>query len=158
MSKPPSWIRAKAYEAKWGRWRSALKAFLHKVDADIASSPNNEGTLPNKELSVSGKPRINRRSRPAFDNVKRRDNISIGLRYDVLRRDRFHCVICGANPATRIGCELHVDHKIPMSRGGHTVIDNLRTLCNVCNVGKGAKLEEDDANIRVHSDAPEGGA
>jgi len=75
-------------------------------------------------------------------NSSRRD-ITLGIRYDVLRRDRFRCVICGANPAAHLNCELHVDHIIPVVRGGTTILENLRTLCSQCNVGKGAKVEHE---------------
>lgn len=147
MSRPPSWIRAKAYEAKWSTWRNALKAFLKQVDADVASSRENESVTPNQETAESRKSRTNRpHNNVSSQNARRRD-ISLGLRYDVLRRDRFRCVICGASPASRIGCELHVDHKIPISRGGNTTIENLRTLCGECNVGKGAKLEQDTHSV-----------
>lgn len=147
MSRQPSWIRAKAYEAKWGRWRSALKAFLRQVDTDIASSHNSENVKPKEEVAESRKLRNNWHHNNLSSENRRRRDISLGLRYDVLRRDRFRCVICGANPAARIECELHVDHVIPISRGGSTNIKNLRTLCNACNVGKGAKLEEDIGNV-----------
>jgi 5-methylcytosine-specific restriction endonuclease McrA len=33
---------------------------------------------------------------------------------------------------------LHIDHIVPWSKGGTTVFDNLRTACDVCNLGKGA--------------------
>jgi len=36
MDRPPSGIHAGAYEAKWGTWRNALKAFLGRVTADVA--------------------------------------------------------------------------------------------------------------------------
>ena len=62
-----------------------------------------------------------------------------GLRYDVFRRDGFRCQICGASQAS--GATLHVDHIIPVSKGGKTELSNLRTLCDRCNIGKGAKLE-----------------
>lgn len=65
------------------------------------------------------------------------------LRYDVLKRDGFRCQICGATQAD--GVKLHVDHIIPVSKGGKTEINNLRTLCEECNVGKGAKIEDEEA-------------
>jgi 5-methylcytosine-specific restriction endonuclease McrA len=36
------------------------------------------------------------------------------------------------------GVELHVDHVTPWSKGGETTLANLQTLCNKCNLGKGA--------------------
>lgn len=71
-------------------------------------------------------------------NVERSE-ISDSLRYDVLNRDGFACVICGAKKSQ--GARLHVDHIVPVSRGGKSEISNLRTLCERCNIGKGAKVE-----------------
>ena len=62
--------------------------------------------------------------------------ISSKLRYQVLKRDHFKCCICGASPAKNAGVELHIDHIIPWSKGGETVIENLQTLCSRCNIGK----------------------
>ena len=57
------------------------------------------------------------------------------LRYYVLKRDRFACVLCGARAAR--GAVLHVDHKTPKALGGQTCSENLQTLCESCNRGKG---------------------
>lgn len=62
------------------------------------------------------------------------------LRYDILRRDNFKCVICGKNAQDDI--KLHVDHIIPIAKGGKTVVSNLRTLCEDCNLGKSDKYDE----------------
>lgn len=61
------------------------------------------------------------------------------LRYDVLKRDGFRCQICGAT--AKDGYKLHVDHIVPVSKGGKTELSNLRTLCERCNMGKSDKLE-----------------
>jgi 5-methylcytosine-specific restriction endonuclease McrA len=45
--------------------------------------------------------------------------------------------MCGASPAKDPRTVLHVDHIVPWSKGGETTEDNLRTLCEVCNVGRG---------------------
>jgi 5-methylcytosine-specific restriction endonuclease McrA len=61
--------------------------------------------------------------------------VSLALRFQVLRRDDFVCVHCGRRPPKVI---LHVDHVIPWSAGGRTQLENLRTTCSDCNLGKGA--------------------
>lgn len=66
------------------------------------------------------------------------------LRYDILKRDGFRCVLCGRT--VNDGIKLHVDHIIPVSKGGKTVKENLRTLCEECNWGKSDKYDEDGIN------------
>lgn len=71
--------------------------------------------------------------------VKQRRLMTDSLRYDILKRDNFRCQICGAT--AKDGYKLHVDHIVPVSKGGLTEPSNLRTLCERCNMGKGAKIE-----------------
>ena len=66
--------------------------------------------------------------------------VTRAMRYDVLRRDDFHCVRCGRGRED--GVKLHVDHILPVSRGGKTVMSNLQTLCEDCNCGKGNRYLE----------------
>lgn len=61
------------------------------------------------------------------------------LRYDILKRDGFKCVLCGAT--AKDGAKLHVDHILPVAKGGKTVKSNLRTLCDQCNLGKKDKFD-----------------
>ena len=68
-----------------------------------------------------------------------RSRLTDSLRYDVLRRDNFRCQICGSS--ANDGVKLHVDHIIPVSKGGKTIRSNLRTLCDRCNIGKSDKIE-----------------
>jgi len=65
--------------------------------------------------------------------------MSDSLRYDIMLRDGFRCTICGASAAD--GVTLHVDHIVPVSKGGRTEMSNLRTLCDRCNLGKRDKIE-----------------
>lgn len=64
---------------------------------------------------------------------------------DILKRDNFKCVICGRTPK-KDGITLHVDHIIPVSKGGKTEPENLRTLCSICNLGKSDKYDENGLN------------
>jgi len=49
------------------------------------------------------------------------------------------CCYCGIS----IKNNLHIDHKIPLSRGGQHSIDNLVPSCKKCNLSKGSKLIEE---------------
>lgn len=62
------------------------------------------------------------------ENKKHRTKIAHKLRYFILSRDSFKCVLCGSN------ITLEVDHidDIP----NNNIESNLRTLCHSCNVGK----------------------
>ena len=63
-------------------------------------------------------------------------NVSLSLRLNVLNRDNFKCVFCGKSPATDFGTKLHIDHRVPFSKGGKSTLENLQTLCEECNLGK----------------------
>ena len=66
------------------------------------------------------------------------------LRYDVMKRDNFRCKLCGLSADD--GAVLHVDHIVPVAKGGKTEMSNLRTLCDRCNLGKRDKYDEDGIN------------
>ena len=61
------------------------------------------------------------------------------MRYEILKRDNYRCQICGST--AQDGVKLHIDHIIPVSKGGKTVPENLRVLCDRCNLGKSDKIE-----------------
>ena len=46
----------------------------------------------------------------------------------------YKCKVCGASASD--GAKLEVDHIIPISKGGKSVMDNLQTLYKSCNRGK----------------------
>lgn len=131
MNHPPSRITGHAYAVKFGRWVRAKQAFVDRVNADIAEAGGGELQTP---LTSTAEGTI-KRSKPRQEDLHA---IPVGLRYQVLRRDRFKCVLCGRSPATDPSVVLHVDHVLAFSRGGKTRLDNLRSLCDDCNIGKGA--------------------
>ena len=64
------------------------------------------------------------------------------LRLAVFKRDGFMCCDCGYQAHDSRGRRLHVDHIIPVSLGGTNDIDNLQTLCDLCNIRKSDKLPD----------------
>lgn len=140
MDVPPSCIPSGAYEAKWGTWTKALLAFLEQVGSHSPETESSTSALtPIEEGNTEPAPCPRTAARVLKGQHQRQ--IKLGLRYEVLRRDRFRCVLCGASPATDVHCDLHVDHIVPYSKGGKTAAENLRTVCKQCNLGKSAKLE-----------------
>lgn len=125
MKLPPSRITGKAYARKWGTWTKAIYAFVeYAAETEMPSEDRREERAESVASTPDQGPRL----------------ASVRLRYQVLVRDGFRCVLCGASPATTLGCELHVDHIVPYSKGGRTVFENLRALCSACNLGKRADL------------------
>lgn len=71
---------------------------------------------------------------PHTHKAEERAKMTHALRYEVLRRDGYRCRCCGLSVAQ--GGVLHVDHIVPVSKGGRTTKDNLQALCASCNLGK----------------------
>lgn len=70
---------------------------------------------------------------------RKRTNIPRGLRHEVFKRDNYTCREWGAKKSD--GATLHVDHIIPVSKGGTDELDNLQTLCSDCNLNKSNLLQ-----------------
>jgi len=118
LANSPSTISQYPYNRRFGSWSAALRAFVEYANgSDI------------EEIAVSSQTAIPERRKTGRDP-------SIRLRWKVLQRDNFKCCACGLSPAITPGIELHVDHIIPWSKGGDTIIENLQTLCSKCNLGK----------------------
>ena len=129
MNIPPSKISLGGYEGRFGKWSSALQAFVDYINSekpDVEEQQVEVQIIEQKKTITS----------------EERRGISLGLRYKVLSRDRFKCVKCGISPSTDINCKLHIDHIIPFSKGGLTTFENLQTLCSNCNLGKGNRYKE----------------
>jgi len=116
LAKAPSTVSQSPYNRRFSSWTAALEAFVEYANAGGTDAPT---VAPSNE----SQPKTGR-------------DPSLRLRWHVLQRDRFTCRACGASPAITQGVELHVDHIIPWSKGGETVLSNLQTLCSVCNLGK----------------------
>lgn len=110
-------ISYKAYERRFGKWSVALKSFIDYY--------NSQESLRFYEIKV----------KPDTTHKTSRD-INLNMRWKVMSRDNFKCCACGASPAKDPSVDLHVDHIIPWAKGGETVIENLQTLCSICNFGK----------------------
>lgn len=111
-------ISYKAYERRFGKWSIALKSFVNYYNS------SDDTTLQDNEF------------RNCTSTHRTSRDINLRLRFLVMQRDNFKCCLCGASPAKDPSVELNIDHIVPYSKGGETVLENLQTLCSRCNLGK----------------------
>jgi hypothetical protein len=121
IQKPLSRYSAGTYERRFGTWRKALEKFVIYMGNEMLSS--SENAIQNTSLE------------PVSKHKTKRD-INWRLRFLVMRRDNFKCKNCGRSPATDINIVLHIDHIKAWANGGETLLENLQTLCSICNIGK----------------------
>lgn len=114
----PSTISQGPYKRRFGSWSTTLKAFVNFANGTGIEIEATKTELNNTDRRETGR------------------EPSLRLRWHVLKGDHFKCRVCGASPAITPGVELHVDHIVPWSKGGETVLENLQTLCSNCNLGK----------------------
>lgn len=96
--------------------------FFAKQAADAAKAK--QAPAPTKRTPTT-------RASAPYERAKMRPS----LRFKILQRDGFKCVLCGRAAAD--GAKLHVDHKVAIAIGGKTEETNLHSLCQDCNLGKG---------------------
>lgn len=68
--------------------------------------------------------------------------ISGTIRYEVLKRAKFRCELCGISAEIKA---LEVDHIVPRNRGGSDDLSNFQALCYSCNA---MKRDRDDTDFR----------
>jgi len=163
MDRSPSTVGKNAYIKRYDGWRNALKAFVERANSEAddiptpdserqPSTPAERAELTSGSVAVANdglkkgsqtnaRSRVPRKITTTIQPEDRRDP-SIGLRFKVLQRDRFKCVLCGDHPARNAECVLHVDHILPWSKDGKTREENLRTLCAKCNIGRGNRFAD----------------
>lgn len=72
-----------------------------------------------------------------FEYAAKRPPIPRHLRDAVIERDGMVCGICGEEiPAG----DLHIDHVVPIARGGSDALGNLQPAHSLCNLRKGARV------------------
>ena len=124
-------VSSGTYKHRFGSWTKACLKFIEdKMGGNIFS--DDELSLDQKARNPIGK----NDERVVTYKAENSRTIPLGIRLKVLDRDNFRCIFCGRSPATDLGVRLHIDHKIPFSKGGKSTIENLQTLCEECNLGK----------------------
>lgn len=108
------------------RWKGKKRA-VSFIELQI-----NKGRMEYGLEKISVK--IDYTSKPQQSVKRKRTHIPRGLRKEVFKRDNYTCKECGAKKSE--GATLHIDHIIPISKGGTDELSNLQTLCADCNLNK----------------------
>lgn len=64
-------------------------------------------------------------------------------RLAIIERDERRCYLCGRENLKNH--EIHLDHVVPIARGGSHTAQNLRVACAPCNMTKGASMPSEEA-------------
>lgn len=97
-------------------------------------------TEQGKEVAYRG--RLKRRSH------KHKVSFAPHRRMEILERDNWKCQSCGikvqdeSKGKWNTPNKCHIDHIIPISKGGNSEPKNLRVLCRTCNLSKRDKQDE----------------
>jgi ATP adenylyltransferase len=98
---------------------------------------------------------LTRRGSGIFEHRKKsKGYISGTLRYEILKRARFRCELCGISADEKA---LELDHILPRNHGGTDDRSNLQALCYSCNAMKRDRDDTDFREIRESYEKREGG-
>jgi len=121
------------------RRRDAATAEFRELSDDL-EEPLDELSLEEIELRVAALKR-----RQKYLRGRERKLVTRSLRVRILDRDKHTCQLCGAKAPD---VPLHVDHIVPIAKGGRSVEENLHVLCAACNVGKSSRLLQSFKRVR----------
>ncbi|MFR4017854.1 MAG: HNH endonuclease [Clostridia bacterium] len=76
-----------------------------------------------------------------YHSKNQRKLMTKDLRKKIMYRDHYTCQNCGKYMPDEVG--LHIDHIVPVSKGGKTISSNLQVLCSKCNGSKSNRVLKD---------------
>lgn len=106
---------------KKGKTREEVDELMGIVEPSEAEAAKEEMLEPQK---------------PHVQDVKHREKLDKNLRAEVLRRDGYKCVCCGAGEGLPINFALtllQAHHKVSVANHGPDTLDNLVTVCPNCH-------------------------
>jgi len=113
-----------------GIW--VFNGFFHLTDA----FQHNDGkrNVFKFKLELAENPGVNEAS--SDKKLEHSRIIPSAVKYEVWKRDKGRCVLCGSEN------NLHFDHELPFSKGGSSLLAaNIRILCARHNLSKSDKIE-----------------
>lgn len=118
---------AKLAEARRMTDRTTRRQCLEEVESALTAFRNANLAIGFNELDLA-----DRLTEPRTVSGHRR-HIPREVKIAVYERCGGRCVECEAT------YPLHIDHMVPLARGGSDGVSNLQVLCDRCNLRKGAR-------------------
>jgi len=125
------WIEPHDINAFNNRFDSLI-SLLNRREEHVNQISTNESTLSGGYAQDYTAMSFDLAEPPLPVKLGKRRTIPAEVQRQVMDRDNGQCVLCGS------GESLQYDHIIPFSKGGGNQPDNLRILCQSCNLSKGA--------------------
>lgn len=132
--------RKKRYETNKESENEYSKRYSQK-NAESLKEKNKQYRNSDKGREVSYKRSLKRRS------YKHKVQFTPHERSEILERDNWTCQYCNITVHDRhtgdwnTPDKAHIDHIVPLSKGGSSELNNLQVLCRTCNLSKNDKLE-----------------
>jgi len=122
------------YRAKNKDSAKDRNAKLYKKNKDKVKAQHREwrNANPDKVIAIAKVHNHNRRARI----ISSKGKLSLGIEEKLLSLQKSRCAICRTS-LKKIG--YHLDHVIPLARGGKNVDSNVQLTCPKCNHEKSSK-------------------
>ncbi len=110
------------YQSSNDKNRNALNSSLNQLEQEF--------------IWIEKKLEIARDKLSSVESGLRRKKLPENMRLTIYAKYDFQCAICSVDLKL---VKPHIDHIIPISKGGADSLENLQPLCETCNLRKGSK-------------------
>lgn len=125
-------------KSKLATWNKHKKQYTDKKSKDMVKATNKKYRSSAKGKASNLNTRVRR-----LATLESAGSVT-SKEVEKLLKDTTTCSWCNKN-LSDTGVVTHIDHHVPLSKGGSNTIDNLRAICSTCNLSKGPKLPEEFA-------------
>lgn len=138
------------------KWRNQNREYVRERDKNYRQEHLEQEKAKDKKYRDSHKEKIAEKGRKYrethkdyfYNKARERKNnqlkrsdgtITLDTELKILEAQNYLCDYCGDD----ISKKKHLDHILPLDKGGLHTITNIHFTCSSCNLSKGAKLEEE---------------
>lgn len=122
------------------QWKRDNKEKVKKLNAERYK--RNKYSYKKYKQSINGKCSAAAYGRLRRYRINNKSDGSITTKSlnDLLKKQMFKCAYCDSDLIISIPFSVHLDHVVPLSKGGSHTIDNVAWSCKICNLSKADKI------------------